>query len=714
MSNAESQLLEDKYLFTFQDETQLWISKEFIEKYHQFPFYDIIEHSDKYEDDSYYIDMLPFHIEKVIVFLIDKNMDFESLNLRDGYDIYKTLIEYSFSLDSDIQKELLNQVKKLFINYLIENDYDLCSYENEYKLLHEVPTRLNNRVYIGLFTPQRQEELLYYSLLIKMIDIVVVTIKYDYASNIPLKYIHPSNIRNIFPSLRRLIITVITHYKKSEILLNPNTEEYTLEYLRIYSELKNSKNNYCKYDYYSRSDIKKYKRISLYMNNLQNFNNFKFYHEKRPRKLYKLYKNFINEAIYTNDYSQVEIIKPENECTLEDTVEIEVYYSMSKYKSIILIKAAEEGVFDSFTTLSFGWIKREPQLDYNIIKRILTTHVFPNVIELIFKYYDIESFKFLFPVNIISMIDTIHIHETGFYQKEKLALLFDNLAYTHSIHIDGIDELIFFLPHLKELFEKNLISFDELKIDSSDSVHAKKLECFENYKQNIDWLCIKLNSDYTMSIEYLKWISNIFDDNNIITIHALNINLCFNGKKVLIEYYNIFENILSNLIPKASVITMEDDFGKCYENFFDVYTTDNLPHLKEITFKQLSRDESWISFIHKFYKCISNKNFPISTTIYFSSSFFPGYHYDPNTSIFRYKYDSNYFMDTINCTGNETMNKYEMETLFECINENKTQNIRYLEIHRTISEEQNNVYIQLLNDSSFIQENHVNYTVKKY
>ncbi|KAK8801959.1 hypothetical protein WA158_006354 [Blastocystis sp. Blastoise] len=131
MPNNVFPLIKDKYLFKFQDETQIWVSKEFIEKNHQFPFHNIIIHSNKYKDGSYYIDMLPFHIEKVIHFLMKDNLDISSLNFKDSFDIYRTLLEYSVMLDNQIQNNFVFHLKELFLNYLKENNYSVYEYGNE-------------------------------------------------------------------------------------------------------------------------------------------------------------------------------------------------------------------------------------------------------------------------------------------------------------------------------------------------------------------------------------------------------------------------------------------------------------------------------------------------------------------------------------------------------------------------------------------------------
>ncbi|KAK8789921.1 hypothetical protein WA158_006701 [Blastocystis sp. Blastoise] len=158
MSTTQFRLTEDKYLFTFQDETQLWIQKEFIEKYPQFRFYDIIEHSEKYDDGSYYIDIPSFSMDKMIHFLMEDYIDILSLNLKDSYDIYKTFIKYSATIDNEIQCDLLLHIKDLFYNYLKKNNNYI--YGNYYKSIKssmpmELFSSYSTSIYInGLFTPQ--------------------------------------------------------------------------------------------------------------------------------------------------------------------------------------------------------------------------------------------------------------------------------------------------------------------------------------------------------------------------------------------------------------------------------------------------------------------------------------------------------------------------------------------------------------------------------
>ncbi|KAK8809869.1 hypothetical protein WA158_000812 [Blastocystis sp. Blastoise] len=874
MSATEFQLSEDKYLFTFQDETQLWVSKEFIEKYPQFPFHGIVEHSEKYEDGSYYMDITSFPMNKVIDFLMDDNVDVFSLNLKESYDIYITLVEYSVTIDKKIQSDLLFHIKNLFYKYLKDNNYDVYGYHCNY-IESCMPMDLFNIVkkdiyFYDLFTPQRKDELLYYSLLFKMMNITKVRIIYDYASNIPLEYINPSCIQDIFPSLKKVEMAVTTHYKKTDVLLNPNSDEYIMEYNRLFNRYDYEIENPEEYEYYSESEMNEYYKISsLDLNKLYYLHDLIDSYNKRREKnnLPKLYRYVVNEAIYTDDYSSVETNEEEDEYTLDDEVRIEYDYktndkTFSIYQvstehgisqllllpsymctsKIILIKDLyhqinpmffmklfEEGVFDSITTLSINWIKRlTNKIDENLFNKIMTTHIFLNVTELIYDYDNAtDNFDSLFPVNLMSMIDIIRINYVDSDEKEEICLLLDEIAYTHSIHIDALNDFIYYFPHLKELLEKDLISIDQLKFYSTRSENIKRLDSIDNYKHSINSLAIWFYGDddddddddhdddddnnnddddeedddddddddddnnndddddeedddddnddddddnddndddndnnnnnnnnrdetdirnsletffkssvlehlnylyvsfsYGLSIEYLTWISTLFNDNKFNTIHKLKISLLINEDSSS-EYLTVYENIINKLIPKASIVNIEECTMSfinrliptgCFHKttqlilrindmpndiFCKLYTTDNFPQLKSIKIYEDS-NKWWIPFIKTFCNYINNNNFP-------SSKSEDDYVYDPNNSIFRYKYDSHSFIDSIICTKNETMSRYEIETLFDCINENKTQNIRSLELYFYISDIKNNVFKQQLKDSTFIQENHVYY-----
>ncbi|KAK8795561.1 hypothetical protein WA158_000218 [Blastocystis sp. Blastoise] len=863
MSTSDFQLTEDKHLFTFQDETKLWISKEFIEKYQQLPFYDIIEHSEKYEDGSYYIDMSSSSMKTVIHFLMEENVDISSLNLRDSYDIYKTLYEYSVTIHNEINSDLLFHIKELFYKYLENNNFTASEmYDSRYEScmpmkLFSLDTRLNIK---GLITPKRKEELLYYSLLFKMMNVTKVEIRYDYALDIPLEYICPSCIKDIFPSLKELKITVTTNYKESELLLNPNSDEYIKKYSRLFEDYDYEINKQKKYEYYTESDMNEYNKIStMDLNELYYSEDFiNTYNEKRQyNELRKLYKNIVSEAIYTNDYSNVEISTTEDKYTLYDIVSIEYddktndkifsinkvytkhgisqllcfrsYLSISKVifnivdylhnDAIIIMKLFEEGVFDSLTTLSVKCIKTLSNKVYdNLFNKIMTTHVFPNVTELIYDDDDgsyqlsllkkkcfpqlhiinyaieinLDDFSSLFPINIMSLIDTIRIHKIHYYLQQKIVSLLDNIVYTHSIHIDKIDDCIYYFPHLKELLEKNLISFDTLYINTTYFENIKKLNYIENYNQNINSLNIIFKDNYydafhvrnsleiflkssilehlnkltvtfveNISIEYLTWISTLFNDNKLNSIHELKINLHIKEDSSS-EYLTAYENIMEKLIPKASIVNIDyctmtfinrlipkgcfhnttelnlDIKDIPDDNFCKLYTTDNFPQLKYIKIYK-DDDEFWISFIKAICRYMNNSNFPSSSIVQLGK-FFEYYDkyllYDPNNSILRCKYNSNSFMNTIIGTKDETISKYEIETLFDCINENKTQKLKYLriciydeehlsklinfitsgkipelrefyfKINRRIYKQINN-YKKQLENSLFVQENHV-------
>ncbi|KAK8789843.1 hypothetical protein WA158_006623 [Blastocystis sp. Blastoise] len=367
MSASEFCFIDDKYLFTFQDETQLWISREFIEEYPQLPFYDIIKHSEKYEDDSYYVDIPYYPMNKVIDSLMGDNVDIFSLDLKDSYDIYKILDEYSVKVDNDMQSDLIFHVKELFINYLEENNYTVNKYE-KYLTNHDklsIPIEMFNlkekkEIHIdGLFTPQRKDGFLYYSLLIKMMNVTKVDITYDYSSKIPLEYICPKCIKDIFPFLEEISIIVSTHYKKK-------MNEYN-------------------------------KMSSLNMSNIYDHDDLDIAYDERKEtnRLPKLYRYIIDEAIYTDDYSEIKPNKIIDEYTTNDEVTIKYddkiddrifsidkvssewgisqllclpvflsisiielvsfKYTNSAYDVLIVIKLLKEGFLESITTLSVGW-----------------------------------------------------------------------------------------------------------------------------------------------------------------------------------------------------------------------------------------------------------------------------------------------------------------------------------------------------------------------
>ncbi|KAK8810568.1 hypothetical protein WA158_007143 [Blastocystis sp. Blastoise] len=863
MSANELCCIDDKYLFTFQDETQLWISKDFIEKYQQFPFHDIIKHTDKYDDGSYYIDMPSSPINKVFSFLMKDNMDISSLNLRDSYDIYKTLIEYSVVLDKEIQSDLLLHIKELFYKYLKDNNYYMFFFDTVESCMPMELFNLDGKKIRsnGLFTSKRKDELLYYSLLIKMMNINTVEIRYDYASNIPLEYICPSCIQDIFPSLKNVKITVTTHYKHTELLLNPNSDEYIMEYIRLFSELDYEIENPEEYEYYTESEMNEYNKISsldlnkyFYSHKLINSYNGK----REKNELPKLYRYVVNEAIYTNDYSKVETNKTEDEYISKDIVKIEYddktndkTFSIDKVSSeygisqllllpsymciskiifdkywdfhcnvMFFMKLFEEGVFDSLTTLSLNWIKELTNtIDKNLFNKIMTTHLFPNVTEFIYddesfqlslikkKYfpklhiinYDniitTDNFDSLFPASLISMIDTIRINNIDNDKEEEIALRLDEIVYTHSIHIDKDVDFICYLPRLNELLAKNLISIDYLSIYSSRSENINVFEYIENNNLNIDSLDIAFNDDdqhkidvrnslerflnsdilkhlnnlyvsfnYGLSIEYLTWISTLFNDNKFNNILKLEVDLHIKEDSSS-EYLIAYENILEKLFSKASIVTIKDwalSFINrlipkgCFHNttqlnldiddmpdydFCELYTTNNFPQLKSIKIYNYYDREWRSSFIKTFCNYINNNNFPSSTIVRLGKSKYDYayYIYDPNASIFRCQHDNNSFMNTIIGNKDEMMSKFEIETLLDYINENKTQNLRFLRIYiyddeqlskltkcittgkfpklkeflfvmyYDISDKTINIYKQQLKDSTFIQENHVDY-----
>ncbi|KAK8809678.1 hypothetical protein WA158_000621 [Blastocystis sp. Blastoise] len=785
MSATEFRLTEDKYLFTFQDETQLWIPREFIEKYQQFPFYDIIEHSDKYEDGSYYIDMPSFSMDKVIHFLMDDNTNIDSLNLQDGFDIYKIILDYSVTIDKEIQSDLLLHIKECFYNYMKKNKYFLSKeygIYNQLKIYQELFSSDRTLISInGLFTPQRKEEFLHYSLLINMMNITTIEIIYDYSSNIPLEYICPSCIQDIFPSLKEIKITVTTHYKETNQLLNPNSDEYIMEYAHLLYNDEHRISKHKKYEYYTESEMNEYNKISSLDPNKLYYSHdlIDSYNEKRRKnQLPKLYKYIINEAIYTNDNSKVEMNETEDEYTLDDEVRIKYDGIINKVSTehdlydkidpMFFMKLFEEGVFDSLTILSVKCIKETTkQIDDNMFMNVMTTHVFPNVTEFIYDdkdngklfelssltkecfpklhiiNYDIEidtnNYQSLFPVNIISMIDTIRTNGVSPFKNEEIAIDIYELAYTHSIHIDMFSinrfDYIYNFPHLKELLEKDLISIHRLITNSCDSDNIAKLDYLKDSKQSIDELIFVFeNNEYNddmrnslerffksnllqhlnyfyfnfygiIRIDRLMWISTLFNENKFNSIHELTIYLEPFKEDLSLEYFTILENLMEKLISKASVVTLQCNYLdiSCYmsfinrliskgcflnttqlnldindipsDNFCKLYTADNFPQLKSIKIYKNNR-ESWSSFIETIYTYMNNNNFPWSSFIRLENNCSNNdYIYDPNNSILRYKYDTNTFMNAI--IGTEDI--YDEEQLSKLINFITTGKIPQLE-----------------------------------
>ncbi|KAK8800578.1 hypothetical protein WA158_006896 [Blastocystis sp. Blastoise] len=845
------ELIEDKYLFTFQDEKQLWIPREFIKKYHQLPFYDIIQHTEKYEDGSYYIDMPSLSMDKVIHFLMDDNIDISSLNLKDSYDIYETILEYSVKIDKGIQCDLLIHIKQLFYSYLNGNNYDIdgcyCSY-------------IESRMPMDLFNLEEKK----------------IFINDDYASNVPLEYICPSCIKDIFPSLEEITIFVTTHYKVTNQLLNPNSDEYIIEYIHLFSENDYKIENPEEYKYYTKSEMKKYNKTSSLDLNKKYYSHklIDIYNEKREKnELPKLYKYIIDEPMYTSDYSNVKTSYTEDGYVLYDQVtikyenktndktftinEVSTEHGISQLLLLptyliifniilkagyinncpgIILKLFEEGIFDSLTTLNVSTFQQLTNIfDDNLLNKIMTTYVFPNVTEFIYDNgcfqsslitkecfpklhiinYDIfitnNNFESLFHDNLISMIDTIRIQGIGYQIDEEVCRL-DNLVYTHSLHIDiifkYINNWIYLFPHLNELLTKDLISFDKLSIDSSRSENIKVLEYIENYNQNIDCLEIRfeellfnenrdkidirnalerfLKSDllkhlecltiifdvsFKINMEYLTWISTLFNDNKFNTIHKLEIDYDYGIGCIDInpssEYLTAYENIFEKFIPKASIVNINNctmtlinrlitkgcflnttqltlnNIDTPDDNFYKIYTTDNFPQLKYIKFCIKKPMEKWISLCGRIYDFFYNDNTPLSRGVRLSNliNYLNADNiYNPNNSIFRYKYDSNSFIDTIIGTYDEATSKSEIETLIDYINKKKTQNIRFLRLYiydeKQLSKLINfiitgkipqlkeliivctcdnslygkaDIYKHQLRKSSFIQENHVNY-----
>ncbi|KAK8797622.1 hypothetical protein WA158_005968 [Blastocystis sp. Blastoise] len=604
MLGNKFQLVEDKYLFTFQDETKLWISREFIEKYPQFPFHDIIEHSDKYDDDSYYVDMPSLSMKKVINFLMDDNIDISSLSLNDGVDIYKTLDEYHVVFDHIKQNVLLLHIKKLFYDYLKENKYfvfDKFALLNSHEMLFYSDQQIINLN--GLMTPQRKEELLRYSFLFKMSNIANLKITYQYAPNIPSEYIYPS---------------LVTNYLKGDTLLNPNTDEYIHEYINFCENNGNRIDDDEKFDYYTESEMDEYNKNNSF--DIKNTNvdwhiKYSYSDRKTENKLPKLYEAILEPAVYSDDYTQVKISQ-DIYYSLKDSVAINYGNKISyidKQFAIIFMKAFEEGYFDSLTSIAIRWITEFNKLISNDeFINIMTTHVFPNVTELIvddktftlslikkecFPKLHILTYKESrlilnqrIPKQILSEINTINVTYILYKNEEEIAIYLDDLAYNHSIHIFSSSAIIYKFPHMKEIFDRGLFTYTNSLTNYYVNDDYKEVESYYYYYQNDDETndnndnennndetqelfdtkdafkhlfnssILQKLADCCLSFENyicineLKRIDTLINDNTFNSIKYLTIDLPKTEKNIEIEYFSIFQNILIKIVRKASFI----------------------------------------------------------------------------------------------------------------------------------------------------------------
>ncbi|KAK8798789.1 hypothetical protein WA158_007873 [Blastocystis sp. Blastoise] len=795
MSDAEFHFTDDKYLFTFQDETQLWIPKRIIEEYPQLPFQNLIQHSDKYGDGSYYIDMLPFHMEKVIHFLMEENIDVLLFNLRDSFDIYKIFVEYSVVISKEIQRNLIFHIEELFVDYLNENNYRVYVYNNVPSFIMEYFSSTKKKLSIhGLITPEKQKELLYYELLFKMMNITEVDINYEYASNIPIEYICPSCIQDIFPSLKELRVTVTTNYVKSDKLLNPNSDEYIMEYCTfcdLYGINPKIKEN-C--EYYSESEMNNYNKISsfIYRKYIYPYNVIDSYKmRKELNKLPKLYERILNEAIYINDYSQIEtnqqtydyvvedqiceyndntgdnifsIEKLNTECGFYQLLHLPICYSISQINvktdnyseifAIPLLNAFKDGIFDSITSLGIRWFSLwNASFADNQFLDMITTHVFPNVTKLIYDF-DIISFPLksinskcfpklhiidyeitihfddldnLFPNELMSIIDTIYVSEI-FSDKQNIYEFLDNLVYTHSIHINGIDGFIDYFPHSTELLEKGLIYFDnkDINIESYESIEDLNLDYYYyNINNKIDSLEIRFGKndedinnyiiskenkmkcsleklfnshlvqhlqsycvsfEKNISIKELKWINSLFKEN---TFNIPNIK-----GDLLTDTFPLFQrsgytHIINQLICNGyfhninKFILYMNDISE--DICSKVYTKENFPKLKYIHV-EIDGKEKWLPFIQQLYSYFTYKDFQPSFNICFKDTAYIGgkmsilYNID---SILEFHYDSSLYSETLSIHIYQLAYKLnnEIEALFDFIGKQGIQQLKRIKLY---------------------------------
>ncbi|KAK8790004.1 hypothetical protein WA158_006784 [Blastocystis sp. Blastoise] len=562
MSTGEIHLSEEKYLFTFQDETQILVFREFIEKYPQLPFYDIIKHSEKYEDGSYYIDMLPLHMEKVIQFLNDDNIDISLMNLKDSFDLYSTLYEYSIFINDEKQNNLFYHVKELFIKFLNEHKYCVCleySYMNDncYSIPMELFNSEKKEIHInGLITPKRKDELLYYSLLFKIINVIRVKIEYPYASNIPLEYICPSCIKDIFPSLKEIWITVVTYYKKSGELLNPNTDEYMNEYHCYccrygYIQAYKYRNENCYY--YGEYETYRYNEITTKEINRNIYSNelYESYDKRRQHyKLPKLYKESIEEALYITDYSTAITSRKTDENTLVDTIIVwyepkvdtqhlfiqrfntEIGLSQllrlplfsciqcttegsevdSEYITVPMMKAYKDVLFNYISTIEINTLIKFNKLSQdNQFYKMIESHIFPNVTRLIYDNEDSYVLKIVYNNNnnnnnnINNNNNNINNHNNN----QRFIYIIDenNIEVLFPKHFLTMINTINMYPSC--LNSEKFCSFlDDLAYNHSIHLELEnsKIHCLSHAKELLENGIISLDDDYLKKFKLILYI----------------------------------------------------------------------------------------------------------------------------------------------------------------------------------------------------------------
>ncbi|KAK8814329.1 hypothetical protein WA158_008191 [Blastocystis sp. Blastoise] len=435
METTEFQLNEEKYLFSFQDETQLWIPVKVIENYRELPFYDIIKHSDKYDDGSYYIDMLPLHMKDVIQFLMEDNIDISSMSFKDSADICETLDEYSVDIKDDKLQELSNHVEQIVISFLKENHYKVYFDDNDDSEL-TMPMEIfsyNSKVLKidGLTTSEKREKLLCYSHIFKQINITTVFIEYQYSSTIPLEYICPSNIKEIFPALEKLKITVNVSFEETDIRLNPFTDEYMEQFHFFVDWCRDKEWDRIAYEMFTKSEIRRYQLVNnndIHRNQFSKYLLDRYDDLKSEGSLPRLYENKVEEALYNQDYSKLEktyerseltkvslslkyekdsnnvsldIPCPNIECGFSQLLQLPIYSSISyvslpsvtsKSSAEPIIKAFQKGYFDSLTELNLSTLEEYVPFfcDYRL-SDIITSHIFPDITELHISNKDKQS-----------------------------------------------------------------------------------------------------------------------------------------------------------------------------------------------------------------------------------------------------------------------------------------------------------------------------------
>ncbi|KAK8811385.1 hypothetical protein WA158_003119 [Blastocystis sp. Blastoise] len=746
--------------FIFQDESKISVQLSCLKKYPKSLLFLIYENPENYiiDEDSYYIDSLPFSIQNMFLF-IENKLILDSLSMNEIFNISDSLkyflgnetIQYLLKIE-DFQTESLKQFIK---DNQCEINEDFVFADNKQREL----------IIYDVFTKERNIQFLEHSLLFNLCNITKVILKFDFSDNIPYESIYPSNLHTIFPKLETYTIQVCYYPTKKEIRVKRSNpyyyriyKEYKLlyyeenypqlynEYINIHIEdwnnhyykdriqVVNDKNTWSIMknklkQLFQRIDIidideeirnENENQPDLYIQSLSHYSykyNKQIVDIQRKNPSLKIESDCISFDFIYVDSNQVRDIahpilkRPYSECdeivnyilNLPICKQLKTIEYQQKSFDLLqveippFLKAFQDGIFDTIQILNiYNFLQLDSYPEYiQLVKDIIATHVFPNVTTLQIDHISKTNKDITILKEILSLITR---------DRFPLLHIYDlcHLQYTGDpSRIQSIMNTLFPIS-LIQLFDSILFA------DSKEQLNSPLFD-----RETIDNL-YRINKQHKLNIYINFDVSNYdplwkqFYDSDIIRINTIYYNF-HNIYKMNVDYTNLDLTQCSiNHLYLCMNTFQYEVIDKMKNKFININNKILHKVSLEITnFHEINNYEELNRYLNEYFSLFSTINYQnVSSLAIYRNEWFDNHKIiniqslDINTDTILY----NFFSLFSNQLGTLSIscNFFTDYLLNKCMNSNLWKNIQHLSFILSSSTIFNDVFICL---SNYIKQN---------